>query len=290
MNNVIIDTDIGDDIDDIYALVLALKLNIDIKLIMVTTNNTKYKATLVAKILTLLDKTNIPIFIGKENDCKLKAQDRWINNFSLDDYKGKIITSYKEINDLLIENNYLYFGFGPMVELSNLLDIYPNIKNKIKVIAMGGAINRGYINQSEADVEYNVIMGIKEYENIIKNVDFTLVPLDVCRDIIIKKPLYLKLRESNNIACKLIMENYKVWLDDYVGGAIKFDINESTSILYDLAPLMYYLNESNYKKEEIYIAIDNKGKMIQGNIKIKALLDVKNQEEMLKQVVNYYNS
>ena len=54
---IIIDTDIGEDIDDTWALIFLLSSRfVDIKLISVTTGDVKYKAKIVAKILTLLNK------------------------------------------------------------------------------------------------------------------------------------------------------------------------------------------------------------------------------------------
>lgn len=62
---VILDTDIGGDIDDTWALGLLLKCpEFDVKLITTSTDNTPLKAKLVAKFLEIVGRTDIPIGIG----------------------------------------------------------------------------------------------------------------------------------------------------------------------------------------------------------------------------------
>ena len=99
---IIIDTDIGEDIDDTWALIFLLSSRfVDIKLISVTTGDVKYKAKIVAKILTLLNKTNIPIALGKATENECYAQKRWTDDFDISNYQGHIYSSaskaYKEI-------------------------------------------------------------------------------------------------------------------------------------------------------------------------------------------------
>src|SRR4051794_26657939 len=62
---VILDTDIGDDIDDTWAVAMLLKSpQFDVKLITTTNGKAEYRARLLAKLLTAGDRTNIPIGLG----------------------------------------------------------------------------------------------------------------------------------------------------------------------------------------------------------------------------------
>jgi len=63
---IILDTDIGTDIDDTWALLFLLQCpELEVKLITVSTDDTTYRAKIVAKILQLTNNTSIPIGIGK---------------------------------------------------------------------------------------------------------------------------------------------------------------------------------------------------------------------------------
>ena len=62
MKKLIIDTDIGTDIDDTWSLLLFLTSTLyDVSLISITNGDVEYKTRLVAKILKELNMTHIPI-------------------------------------------------------------------------------------------------------------------------------------------------------------------------------------------------------------------------------------
>jgi len=62
---VIFDTDIGDDIDDIWALTFLLKSpQFDVKLVTTTFGKTEYRAKIIAKMLTVAGRTAVPVGMG----------------------------------------------------------------------------------------------------------------------------------------------------------------------------------------------------------------------------------
>ena len=81
---VILDTDIGDDIDDTWALVLALKSpELDVKLVVTDFGNTEHRAKIVARLLEIAGRTDIPIGIGiRENDAE-SPQSEWVKDYDL---------------------------------------------------------------------------------------------------------------------------------------------------------------------------------------------------------------
>ena len=63
---VILDTDIGDDIDDTWALTMLLKSPLlDLKLVTTTRGKAEYRGKLVAKILTAAGRTDVPVGLGE---------------------------------------------------------------------------------------------------------------------------------------------------------------------------------------------------------------------------------
>lgn len=62
---IVLDTDIGFDVDDVWALAFLLRCpEFDVKLITTCTGDTRYRAALVAKLLQIAGRTDIPIGIG----------------------------------------------------------------------------------------------------------------------------------------------------------------------------------------------------------------------------------
>lgn len=184
---VIIDTDIGSDIDDSFAIGLALQSSeyLDVKLIVTCTDDTTVRAKIVGKLLTIAGHDAIPIGIGYANDNKTRhILWNWAQDFNLSDYKGgvyedgvdqmaKIILSSDTVVDII--------AIGPMTNFPYLLQKYPDVVKKARIRAMAGSIYRGYDNSTTPAEEYNVMMCPECMQQLLKaDWDVTITPLDTC--------------------------------------------------------------------------------------------------------------
>src|SRR5437588_11146139 len=79
---IVLDTDIGDDIDDAYALAL-LVAQPDVKLLGVTTafGQTRERAELAAKLLKAMGRGDVPVCAGRRGDHKIGRQYEWACGF-----------------------------------------------------------------------------------------------------------------------------------------------------------------------------------------------------------------
>ena len=249
---VIIDTDIGDDIDDIFALTYCLcNPNLDIKLVIVSSGDNDYKAKLVAYILEKLNRTDIPIAKSKNRPWGCNAQTNAIKDFDISNYKGIIYSDYEEVlKNLLVQKHY-FFEFGPCNVLSEFLSRHEELSDNISLCYMGGSVYRGYLNHPAPCVEYNVLMSIDTTNHLFKTIkDITLLPVDCCYDLIVSDEYYQRFLKINNSASNLLLEQYKVWDKDYVGGSIRFNPEISSTILYDLVVPIYFLHKEYYSPSQ----------------------------------------
>lgn len=145
---VIIDTDIGGDIDDTWALVFALlREEFDIKLITTVLGDPAYRAKLIAKLNECCGRGEIALGFGKSSDAKPGCQYEWVKDYSLSDYKGKI---YDDGIDAMIEivkqseETVTIIALGPCSNLAEAAKRYPEIGSKVRVVGVFGAIRVGY--------------------------------------------------------------------------------------------------------------------------------------------------
>src|SRR5208283_3137271 len=89
---VVLATDIGDDIDDTWALGLLLKSReLDLKLAIGDYGKREYRAKLLAKFLKTVGHGNVPVGMGVDVDPRGDGpQAPWVKDFELSSYPGKV--------------------------------------------------------------------------------------------------------------------------------------------------------------------------------------------------------
>ena len=158
----ILDTDIGDDIDDTWALALLLKCpELDLKLVVTNTGKGLYRAKLLAKLLTVAGRTDVPIGIGLGGHDGTGPQQGWIKDYKLETYPGKLYENGVQSLIDTIENSEVpitLIAIGPMSNVARTLQQSPRIadKDKVRFVGMAGSIHKGYGDTFQAVPEYNV--------------------------------------------------------------------------------------------------------------------------------------
>ena len=185
---VIIDTDIGDDIDDVLALGLALS-SPELKVLGVTTawGETSLRARLVDRFLNDTGNVQIPVAMGipkhKQGEGAF-SQARWAERGPQKQHQAAV--------DFLLQQIRLHPGeitlveLGPMTNLGAALERDPDTFRKLKrIVAMCGAVRKGYdryglLFDSPLPVpEYNIAMDVEAARKVFESsVPLYVMPLD----------------------------------------------------------------------------------------------------------------
>ena len=91
--NILLDTDIGTDIDDTWALGLLLNCpELQLGFVLAATGDTLYRARLTCRILDEIGHSEVPVGVGIPTDFSRTArrQEAWVGNYQLGDYPGKV--------------------------------------------------------------------------------------------------------------------------------------------------------------------------------------------------------
>jgi len=214
---VILDTDIGDDIDDTWALVLALKSpELDLKLVVTDFGNTEQRAKLVARVLELAGRTDIPIGIGlKENDDPGPQAD-WVKGYDLARYPGRILRDgVRALVDTAMASKQpmTLVATGPPPTLAKALASEPRLAGRLRLAGMFGSIHRGYGAKPTPEPEWNVkarvaaaraVLGAPWREAIV-------TPLDTCGSVRLAGERYARVRGSSDPLLQGLVEAYGVW-------------------------------------------------------------------------------
>ena len=261
---IIIDTDIGSDIDDTWALAMALGCpELDVKMVVTCTGDTRFRAEIVCKFLERVGRTDIPVGIGLPFESMLEHQREYIDDYDLDSYSGVLhedgVTAMAEMIKQSDEKITLVC-IGPLPNIARLLEIEPGVVDKTRFVGMHGAIYKGYGGSDEIHAEYNVIQHLSTAKAVFtSDFDMTITPLDTCGIVRLEGEDYKKVAEADNASMPEVIENYQVWLR--ANGAA--DINASrSSILFDTVAIYLAFSEELLEISELNVAVDDDGKTV----------------------------
>ncbi len=143
---VILDTDIGDDVDDAYALALLASLP-NARILGVTTSfgETGKRAELAAKLLKVLGRPNVPVYAGRPNSNPIRRQYEWAHGYKSRSIKPEGAAEFMKREIERAPGEVTIVPVGALTNIGDLLTKYPQVKGKIKqIVIMGGAVHSGY--------------------------------------------------------------------------------------------------------------------------------------------------
>jgi len=183
---VIIDTDIGGDDDDAFALALAVK-SPELQVLGITTafGETDVRARIVDRFLGEVGRGDIPVMMGKATGKRPMSQ-RWYAD------GGRFAkSSHGDAADFILQQIGKYpgqitlIGIGPLMNVGEVIDRDAATFRKLKrVVIMGGSVLKGYgdlgYNEHLAPVpEWNILNDVKSAQKLFESgVPLYVMPLD----------------------------------------------------------------------------------------------------------------
>ena len=263
---VILDTDIGDDIDDTWALVLALKSpELDVKLVVTDFGNTEYRARIVARLLEIAGRTDIPIGIGiRENDAE-GPQAEWVKGYDLSKYPGRILRDgVQALIDTAMGSSepVTLVAIGPPPNLKAALEREPRIAGKLRLAGMYGSLRLGYSGKPTPAPEWNVraspaaaraLLGAPWAEAIS-------TPLDTCGLVRLQGERYARVRDSEDPLLRALIENYRLWCPrrDWCAKDAEY-VSSKSSTLFDTVAVYLAISRDLVRTEDLGVRVTDDG-------------------------------
>lgn len=261
---VIIDTDIGQDIDDIWAIAMIRGIpQIDVRLVTTATGDTYKRAAMAIKLLRLMGRIDIPVAAGIKVSGSLGAQQPWLEEFDIDSCSSVICTDYAgKIADIIRSSHVpvSIVGIAPLTNIAAFIDAYPDLISKCKFIGMLGSLQRNYDDREGAIAEYNIVQDIEAAQKVLRAdwLDCLITPLDTCGSVRIEGEFYRQLKESKDPLISEIIKAYKIWSS---GVDMPDESDFRTSVLYDTVAVYLAAEQEYLNIEELNIIVDDDGMM-----------------------------
>jgi inosine-uridine nucleoside N-ribohydrolase len=246
---ILLDTDIGSDIDDAFALALILN-SPELELLGVTTvsGNAEARARLAAKLLEDAGRPGVPVVAGAPGQFVPIPQCRLADGFKS---PALLTVKAEDFLNSVIERHpgkIVIVAIGPLTNVAALLKKYPRSAKMIKqIVLMGGSVERGYAPGSKPEAEYNIRCDPGGAQVVFSSgVPIVMVPLDVTAmlklDADARRRVFTHLTQITNDLTLL----YHLW-------------NYETPTLFDPMAVAELLDPSLCETRPMAIEVDNEG-------------------------------
>ncbi len=251
---VIIDTDIGDDIDDAFAVALAVR-SPELEVLGVTTTfgDTEARARILDRLLGEAGRADIPVLAGAPTKTNNVLNQR---RYGEGGRFGK--TSHANAVDFILEEIRKYpgqitlVGIGPLMNVGAVIDKDATTFRKLKrVVIMGGSIECGYgelwfCPERGPDAEWNIINDIGSAKKLFTaGVPLYVMPLDSTQLKFDETKRAYLFRQGTPLTDALTLL-YHEW-------------GQETPTLFDPVTIAFILNPKICPVGPMHIRVDDKG-------------------------------
>ena len=253
---IILDTDIGSDIDDALALaVVVASPELDLQAVTTCAGAADDRAWMVCRFLTQVGIKNTPVAIGKagtNNDgldwqIQYRRHPAAIFNRTLKPVKESAVElMYRKLKEN--PGKITIVCLGPLTNIADLLEVHADAKPWIKrLVVMGGSIKVGYDGKKQPEPEWNIKTDIAAARKVFASgVPILLAPLDVTAHLELKKEQREHLFAARTPLTWQVQNLYELW-------------DKETPILFDPVAVALAFDERHCKFTAASVEVDDKG-------------------------------
>jgi purine nucleosidase len=249
---ILLDTDIGDDLDDAFALALALASpEIDLRGVTTVNGDAYTRALIVCRLLHAVGRADVPVASG--------APARAVPDFSGQMQYGLRPCFHKRPErDTAVEFLYKQLKarpgeltlvpVGPLTNVAELLRKHPDCKPWIKrIVLMGGSVRVGYNLKPPPIPEWNIKSDAKAAQAVFASgVPLVVAPLDATANVRLEEPQRRRLWSAGTPLTNQLHALHQLW-------------DKSTPILFDPVAVALCFTEKFCTMEDLRLEVDDKG-------------------------------
>ena len=256
---ILIDTDIGDDIDDAFALLSAMALDFEIVGVTTVFRDTDARARMVKKLMRAFGKgyEQVPVFAGYDTYSKEKEDNtEHMCRFEAD-LSCPVLAPDNRTPDAAIEflldccrrygSDLTLLAIGPFCNIAKAIEKDKAAINSIgQVVIMGGAYFKQY-------ADWNVMCDVPAADVMFENLtNLACIGADVTHRLVADTFLMeaLHAEDYRSDAWDYVRSQYRIWQADYP---------ENKVVLHDVLTVYYALDPSICSMDKIPVKVITAG-------------------------------
>ncbi|MEM2792574.1 MAG: nucleoside hydrolase [Candidatus Bathyarchaeia archaeon] len=262
MVNVILDTDIGDDIDDALALLLLLKSpELNVKAVSTVTGDVEARSMLALRIMEEMDVKDIPVKPGASNPLF----GRWPPGVkpnqavALEGWESRLLEKWRSYKMSIAEfiasfieeskGEIVIISVGPLTNIALALAANPWIADKARLVMMGGCF-------SKQVAEYNIHRDPEAARIVFESgIPLTMVGLDVTMKCVMSDEQVKAFKSSKLPEVRFVSKMMDAWTD-----ATKF----KNPVLHDPLAVAVCFTQGFVTVKPMRISVETRGEYTRG--------------------------
>jgi len=253
MRRVVLDTDIGDDIDDAYALALALRSpRVELAAVVTAGGHAAARARTARRLIRLAGR-DVPVFGGVDAGAAGALNYAAAAGGDPDDERVPAFdAAVTAVRAALRDGAVTLVCIGGLSNAARLLDaLDADGRRRLEIVAMGGSFGRDYTGAPGAAREGNIVRDVAAARRVLSgHAPVTLVPVDATWNLALDEE---RLRLAHDPATELgpaLADLYAQWLDAY---------GYPGPVLHDPFALAVALDPSLARFESFPVQVDDDG-------------------------------
>lgn len=263
---VILDSDIGGDIDDTFALLYLLKSpELDLQLVVTGDNVSEFRTRLYAKWLAATGHNKIPSGRGGDHLTEVDhyiQQRAWLGDYDISDYPGTIHDDgVGRMIELIMASPepVRVIAVGPMQNIAEALRREPAIAPKTRLSIMGGS----WSTDPKA-AAHNVVRAPDAFATTLRAPwhELVVTTKEVCRQVMLEGETYPRFVQSERPKTVDPMANYRSRIDDCIienWPQLAGVHGTRTTSLWDLVAVHAVFDRSPVKWKTMTVSVNERG-------------------------------
>jgi purine nucleosidase len=253
-SKIILDTDIGDDIDDAWALAFVISYKGFTPLgVTITHGNTPGRTPIASKLLHIARRDDIPVFVGRKTNDKVFQQYTWAEDFKA------TRPSKKSAADFIVESVKRYPGevtllaVGPLQNLADALRKEPNLGKYVKrVVLMSGCVYGTSYSPGKPVREWNVYQSTADAQLVYgAGLPLTIVPLDSTTHVKLSDQERKRVSDYDSPLTYSLECLYRLWLSS---PSERMTLHDQLAVAEAASPGTFFA-----KRETVPLLVDDEG-------------------------------
>ena len=246
---ILLDTDIGSDIDDAFALALVLR-SPELDLVGVTTvsGDTQARARLAARMLIDSGHDLVPVAAGEPGKPLAIDQTHLADGFEGPPMVTQPAVEFMRDRIERASRPLTLVAIGPLTNVGQLITRYPATAKKLtRIVLMGGSIHFGYGKSSKPVAEYNIVSDVKAAQVVFSSgIPMFVAPLDATAMLRLNAAGRKRIFQHHTAITDDLARLYRLW-------------GHPTPILFDPLAVTMLIDPSLCRTKPLDLEVDNKG-------------------------------